>query len=132
MLPVEVLTLAVVHSQRLPPKLDVKSLLVEFIGQLLDGVAREGVFPRLPIAEIIEPAVIERGPLDAKLLQLGDGSQHLGASNVLLIAPAAPVDVVRVLARARDVPALALQHTRIGPQRLVEVALVDRDETLWQ
>ena len=67
-----VFSLAVFNAQRQPPQLYQFTLLVEVSNHLSYGVAGERVTARIPIAVVVEPAVIERGPLDAEFLQLGN------------------------------------------------------------
>ena len=124
-----VFSLPVFHAQRQPPQLHQHALLVKLIHHLLDRVARKRICPRIPVAVNIEPAIIQRRPLDPKLLQLRNRSQHLCRRNVELIAPSAPTHVVCFARRLRNFPSLFLQHARPHPQRLIKIAAVYRQKT---
>ena len=62
------LPFAVLRRQGQPPELHQHALLVEVIGHFLDGIVRERIGTRVPIAVCIEPAIVKRGPLNTHLL----------------------------------------------------------------
>jgi len=85
-----VLELSIFHRQRQPPELHLDALLVKITDHLLDRVSAEGILAGLPVAVIIEPTIVEGGPVDAQLLQFGDGVGHLFRRYVGLVTPATP------------------------------------------
>src|SRR3989442_2357040 len=93
---------------------------MEFVRHLLNRVAGKSIRSRIPITVCIEPAVIQRSPLDSELLQFGNRTQHLRWSYVELVSPTAPAYVVRFAGRLGNFPSFFLQHTRPQMQRLVK------------
>src|SRR5216117_2597592 len=69
--------LPIFNTNRQPPELHQFSLLMKIVDHLLDRISRERVWPRIPISVGIEPAIIERGPLDVHLFEFGNRSSHL-------------------------------------------------------
>ena len=59
--------LAVFHAERKPPELHQHSLFVEVVGHLLDGITGKRFGARIPVAVSVEPAIVQRCPLDAQL-----------------------------------------------------------------
>src|SRR6202035_4597034 len=96
---------------------------------LFDGLAGKSIGAWIPVAISIEPAVVERGPLDPQLLQLRNRAQHLRWGDVEFVAPTAPAHVVGFSGRLRNIPSLFLQNARPKMQRLVKISRVDRNET---
>src|SRR6202158_6568858 len=85
---VAVLEPSVLHSQWQPPKLHLDALLVKILHHFLDRASSEGVLSRLPVPVVVKPAVIEGGPMNPQLFQLGDGVLHLFRRYIRLISPA--------------------------------------------
>ena len=121
--------LAVFDRERQPPELNLDALRVEVVHHFLDGVARKGLFCWLPVAVVIEPTVIQRGPVNAQFLQLRDGVQHLLGRNPELVAPATPAH--RIVFRVIRGLGQAFALNRVGPhaERFVEIAPVDGQES---
>ena len=84
---------------------------------------------RIPVAVGVEPAIVERRPLDAKFFQLRDRAQHLRRSDVEFVTPAAPAHVVSFARRLGNLPSFFLQHARPQVQRLVKIAGVHGNKT---
>src|SRR6202022_2349 len=83
---------AVFHGQRKPPDLYFHPLIVELFHHLLYGIAGKCIWPRKPIAVVVVPAIIERGPVNPKIFHLRDRLKHLLWGDVRLVTPAAPAD----------------------------------------
>ncbi len=62
-----VAVVAVFHADGEPPELHLDALLVKGVDHFAHGIARESVGARKPIAVIVVPAVVERGPVDAEV-----------------------------------------------------------------
>src|SRR5579872_592249 len=122
-------SLPVFYANREPPELRENSLPVKFVDHLLDGVTGKRVAARIPISVSVEPTVVERGPLNAELFQLRDGSKHLLGSDVEFVSPSAPADVVGLTGGLGNVPTFFLQNARPDTQRFVEISAVNGDET---
>src|SRR5574337_942517 len=95
---------------------------------LLDGIARESVWARVPVAISVKPAIVQRGPADVHFVELGNSAQHLFGSHLGFVAPAAPTDLIISVAGFGQVPALSLQRLRIKMQGFIEVARINRDK----
>src|SRR5438552_1246121 len=102
---------------------------MEFVRHLLNRVAGKSIRSRIPITVCIEPAVIQRSPLDSELLQFGYRTQHLRWSYVELVSPTAPAYVVRFAGRLGNFPSFFLQHTRPQMQRLVKISGINGHKT---
>ena len=105
------LVLPIFHAQGQPPELRENSLLVKVVHHLLDRISGKCLLPRIPIPVSIEPAIIQRCPLDSQLLQLRHRPQHLRRRDVELVSPPAPAHVVRFVRRLGNLPSFFLQHT---------------------
>ena len=69
------LLLSIFHGKRQPPDLHELPFFVEVIHHFLDGVAGKRVGARIPVTVSIEPAIVERRPLDAKLFEFRNRAQ---------------------------------------------------------
>src|SRR5579864_9619541 len=92
-----VFSLSIFDRQRKPPELNKNSLLVKVVNHLFHGIAWERVGTRTPVTVSIEPAVIERRPLDAEFLKFRNGAEHLLGRDVKFVSPATPAHVVRLI-----------------------------------
>src|SRR5208283_947209 len=124
-----VLPLPVFDAEREPPELHEHPLFVKVLDHALDGIAGKRVLARLPVAVVIEPAVVERGPFDSHFFELGNCSQHLRRRHVSLVTPSAPTDVVGLAGRLGEFPPFFLQHTRPQIQWLIKVSRIHGNET---
>src|SRR5262245_61790017 len=87
-------TLAILDPELKPPQLNQLSLLMEVCDHFVDGISGESFRPRVPVSIGIEPAIVERSPLDAKFLQLWNRADHLRRRDVEFVTPPAPTHVV--------------------------------------
>src|SRR5438874_5843955 len=104
------LALPILNSKWKPPELDQFSLFMKIVGHLFDRISGKGVWPRIPVPISIEPAIVERGPLDVEFLQLGNCSRHLRRRDIEFISPAAPAHVVGLILRFWKLPSFLLQQ----------------------
>src|ERR1700722_18191350 len=89
-----VFAFAIFGSERQPPDLRKHALFVEIVGHFFYGITGGGIGARIPVAQNIEPAVVERDPLNAHLFQFWNCAEHLGGSYIGFVSPAAPAYVV--------------------------------------
>src|SRR5207248_8194261 len=104
------LALPILNSKWKPPELDQFSLFMKIVGHLFDRISGKGVWPRIPVPISIEPAIVERGPLDVEFLQLGNCSRHLRRRDIELVSPTAPAHVVAFARRLSHLPSSLSQH----------------------
>src|SRR5271170_8252177 len=97
--------------------------------KLLDHVANRISGKRdrigLPIAVIVKPPIIERGPVDAQFLQLRNGVEHLLRRHTEFVAPTAPAHRVVLFIVAWLLKSFLGEHFRPEAQRLIKVTLID-------
>ena len=105
-----------------------QALLVKFADHVLHGSPGKGRLARLPVAIVVEPAVVERGPVDAELFQLGNGVEHLLGRHGKVVAPAAPAHGVIFVIVCGLREAFLLEEVRPRVEGLVKVAGIDGEE----
>src|SRR5215469_7212973 len=124
-----VAVMPVFNPQRQPPELDLDALLVEPLDHVLDGVSDKRRLARLPITVVIEPAVVEGGPVNSQLFELGNCVEHLFWCDRKFVTPTAPAYgvVFVIVGRARE----PLFFNRVGPQMqwFIEIAGIDREKS---
>ena len=116
-----VLISSILDGQRKPPKLDLDSLVVKLFYHVGDGCAAESVRPRLPVAVVVEPAVVECRPMNPQLFQFRNRVDHLPGRHIRFIAPAAPAHGVIFVVVRRFGQAFAFHGVGPQAQRLIEV-----------
>src|SRR3954451_13791432 len=97
-------SLSILDPQREPPNLRIDLFLMEVVHHLFDGVTGESIFARTPITIGVEPAIVQRGPVDSELLQFRDRAGHLFGRDVKLISPSAPRYSVVLVGGLRQLP----------------------------
>src|SRR5262252_10247659 len=97
-----------------PPELHLNALLMESLDHVPDGRSGKRRLARLPVAIVIEPPVVKGGPMNSKLLQLGNRVEHLFWGNRKFVAPPAPAyGVVLIIVDGSREP---LFFDDVGPQ----------------
>src|SRR6516162_287347 len=118
----------VFYPKRQPPELHLDSLLVESLDHVFYGRPGKRRLARLPVAVVVEPAVVEGGPMNSKLLQLGNRVEHLFWRDSKLVAPAAPAYGVVFIIVDRSREPFFFNRVRPKMQRLVEIAGIDGEK----
>ena len=96
--------LPVFHSERQPPESDLDSLPVQLLDHVLHGGAGKHRLARLPITIIIESAIVQGGPVNSELLELGNGIEHRFRRNSKFGTPTTPAHgvVLVIIGRSRE------------------------------
>ena len=119
-----------IGSERRPPQIGLQAILVDLVHHVFHvGVpARETIRVEIPVAFRDLVAVIERRPLEAQFLHLGQGAHDLVDGEQALVTPGAPgrFEGIR-LALGHDY-AHAFQQLRIMAQGTETVALEHMEE----
>src|SRR5262245_3059537 len=86
---------------------------------------RKRVSARLPVAVVIEPAVVERCPMNSQFFQLGNGVHHLLRRDVRFISPSAPAHGVVFFVEFRARQTFAFDGSGPSMQWLVVISAID-------
>src|SRR5258705_6915468 len=83
---------AILNTQRIPPDLRKRASNVNLVVHLFKFIhaIRESILARIPIPVTVKPTIVEREPMNSKLLHFGQNANYFGGLNVKFITPRTP------------------------------------------